>query len=476
VSPHLATITGVAYDSIGRAPLGGAQVQFAAAGNASARIFSALADSLGRFRIDSVPYGDYLAGFFHPAIDSLGIEVQPRAVRVAMERQHVNLGSPPPAQLLSAICGDRLKSDSTALVIGHVRQADTEQPIVNASVILEWTETTIGARGAQTVNRSATAHSRDGGWFALCGVPSGFEYTMHAAFGEDTTGFIEHESAPNGADHVTFFVGHAVREIVAAGPAFDSVARNSVSRLRGDARLVGRVVNKLGAPVAGAKIEIVGAAVVGTATSEGRFSIDSLPSGTRTLNVRAIGYAPVGTVVQLASGRPTNAELHLDERATQLEAVEIKSTTAYSRKLVVFENHRRKSVSGMFVRPSAENGSDQWTLVTIFQQAPNTRVDDSQGEPIATLRASNGRPGRCIPSLYVDGERTYLTFADLNGYYGPGEFARGRSLLQQRRPAGGVRRSPQRWLRSRCNLDAAVQEKDVAPSLALLETRAALPF
>src|SRR5829696_6873095 len=67
-------ISGVVYDSIARAPLAGASVQLVAADRSRAAAFSAITDSAGRFTIPAVVVGDYMIGFFHPMLDSLGID------------------------------------------------------------------------------------------------------------------------------------------------------------------------------------------------------------------------------------------------------------------------------------------------------------------------------------------------------------------------------------------------------------------
>src|SRR5438552_2559346 len=72
--PEGTTITGVVHDSIGRRPLADATVQLVGADRGRRFGRSTISDSLGRFQLDSVTAGRYSLGFFHPVLESLGID------------------------------------------------------------------------------------------------------------------------------------------------------------------------------------------------------------------------------------------------------------------------------------------------------------------------------------------------------------------------------------------------------------------
>ena len=76
------TVSGIVRDSISHAPLAAATVQLVAPDSVARLGRSAVSDSLGRFRITDVADGQYMIGFYHPLLDSLGVEPPPRAVRV----------------------------------------------------------------------------------------------------------------------------------------------------------------------------------------------------------------------------------------------------------------------------------------------------------------------------------------------------------------------------------------------------------
>jgi hypothetical protein len=412
-SPQTARVSGTVFDSIGNKPLASAGVQlFATSGPAAGRTFATSTDSLGAFRVDGVPFGEYVAGFFHAAIDSLGIDVKSRAVRVNASRTRVDLASPSPAEMITAFCGAGSLRDSTALLIGHVRSAESEAPIAGADVLLEWTETTIErGRGLVSRDRMATARTIAGGWFALCGVRAGSPMLTRAAFERDTTGYVMHESKLRSVAHVSFTIGRTQRVAVV-----DS-AGDTLHFERGSARLVGRVSTPQGQP-ANARVDVPGTGFVVQTTNDGRFTIDRLPSGTRTVTIRAIGFAPTDHVVHLAEGRPTTAELRFPETAVALAAVEVRADQVFSRKLHTFETNRRRTVGGSFYRPGPENALEHATLVTLVQQTPRYSIRYVRGEYTAWLRLPRRE---CVPSLWVDGQRFRMGFEQLVNTIGPGE-------------------------------------------------------
>src|ERR1043165_5880046 len=59
---------------------------------------------------------------------------------------------------------------------------------------------------------------------------------------------------------------------------------------RGTSRLTGKIVNKQGQPLSGARVTVEGSGIVAISRANGEFSLDSLPAGTQSLDVRKLGY------------------------------------------------------------------------------------------------------------------------------------------------------------------------------------------
>ncbi|MEO7522323.1 MAG: carboxypeptidase-like regulatory domain-containing protein, partial [Gemmatimonas sp.] len=172
-----ATISGIVFDSIARAPLAGATVQLVAASDDGFGK-SATSDAAGAFIFTGVPDGRYTIGFFHPMLDSLGLEPLLRTVAVegGVRGLRVDLAIPSPARLRATICASAsaVTSSSTppSVVMGFVRNASDLAPVAGASVTGEWSEFSIGRGGIARTNPRRVAKTGDNGWFAICGVPS----------------------------------------------------------------------------------------------------------------------------------------------------------------------------------------------------------------------------------------------------------------------------------------------------------------
>ena len=133
-----ARVQGIVFDSLGNRPLGGATVQVLESppGRSS---YAAVTDSLGRFQIDSVRPGSYLAGFLHPLLDSIGVVAPYDSIEVhAGATASVALAVPSGRRIAGAICGEnRAKdkagragsADSVGMIVGHVRDAGTGAPM-----------------------------------------------------------------------------------------------------------------------------------------------------------------------------------------------------------------------------------------------------------------------------------------------------------------------------------------------------------
>src|SRR5262245_61861201 len=97
-----ATITGVVRDSIARRPLSGAIVQLVAGTD----VRSATSDSLGRFTIRDIPTGRHTIGFFHPTLDSLGLDAPQHEVVVGSNAaMRVDLAIPSGERIRATVCG-----------------------------------------------------------------------------------------------------------------------------------------------------------------------------------------------------------------------------------------------------------------------------------------------------------------------------------------------------------------------------------
>ena len=402
-----ASVDGVVYDSISRGTLAGATVQFyGPTDSPNARVVAATTDARGEFRITGLARGRYLAGFFHSSLDSLGLEMPSQVVDLSSDR-HTRLATPSPRTLSRTLCPLVPISDSTAILIGHLRESGTNRALANGRVHVDWRETTINKKDISSVGVVATSETTGPGWFALCGIPSSAPLMVRAELASDTTGDVQLELPPGGIAHVTLYLGITSDSV--AGP----------TRRRDDVRLVGTVLDA-GGRVVVANVSAWGTTANAMTDERGQFRLDSLPAGTRTLEFRSIGSEPQFVVADLVRGQVNRIDVTM-QKAVALKAVEVTAAVVYSKGLELFERHQRRAAGGVFVR--APDGAAGRDLIALTRLAYGVDVEYGRDH---RWRAWMRKPGgsirtgmsRCIPSIYLDGMRNLGDFDDLEGYLG----------------------------------------------------------
>lgn len=447
-----ATVTGIVYDSVSRRPLAGATVQFAgAADSVMGRMYSARSDSAGRYAISNVAPGNYVAGFFHPILDSLGIEVGTRSVTVGEGNLAVPLATPSARTIAGAFCPDGTFGDSLGMLMGRVTATRTGEPLGGAEVRAEWTETVISPSRIYQRDPEIATLADSSGWFGMCLLPGDVALMVRAATPTDTSGFVELTIPPGELRHVTFHVGGARPvTIFAADTGVGAMPTDStlVWARRGEARLSGVVTDPRGAPVPNVRVLVWNAARHTTTNDRGVFALDSLPGGTNTVEVRAIGYTPVKQAVQLDPEQPAQATIALGERAVTMPSITIRGQLVYSRKLLAFEHRRRTSAVGHFITPEDLEGRPFNKLSDIVAAVPAVVVSSGglQGIAMSTSRIAprltgaeapvpmgtpppgNQSPqygGRayCQPIFFVDGQRSFMTSTEIDQHFKSDEIA-----------------------------------------------------
>src|SRR5918996_4095522 len=108
------SVVGSVRDSIADKALVGAVVQIVLT-DAIRSAWSTRTDDRGRFRFDSIVPGEYFATFFHPAVDSLGVQAPVRRVRLGTrDPERLDLAIPAAERVIAALCPGTSPSDSAA--------------------------------------------------------------------------------------------------------------------------------------------------------------------------------------------------------------------------------------------------------------------------------------------------------------------------------------------------------------------------
>lgn len=396
------SVVGEVYDSIAKRPLANALVQIVRT-TALERAYSGVADARGRFRIDSVVPGEYFVSFFHPVVDSLAVQAPVRRVTLgARDPERVELGLPGIERVIAALCPELSPFDSSAVIVGEVRDPDTGAPLPNVSVTARWVDLVIAERF--TVEQQA-ARTRSGpsGSYALCGLPGAGEVSLQAEADLRTTGRLEVPLTSRSVVRRDLAVAEGSTFVTLAGEVSEGRVRMD-TLLRGPGRLSGTVVNDAGRPVTDAIVEVWRTGLTARTDATGRFEIMNLPVGTHALEVRRIGFAPQQIPVHLATRSPTSVDVVLDKPVRMLEAVRVTARTLYSRRQAEIEQRRRRGFGHFIMRDELER-SPAARVTDVLRRVPGVRVYTAQGHDVVTLARGVGLSGPCRPTVYMDGHR-----------------------------------------------------------------------
>jgi hypothetical protein len=419
-----ATVSGVVYDSTAHAPLDGATVQIAK----GEFVKSATSDATGRYILSDLAPGTYTLGFFHPVLDSIGVEAPTREVTITDTRGVIlDLSVPSPARIRAAICGAARTADSTAVIIGTVRDATTEQPAPGVSVTGEWLEYVINRGGMNRQLRRLSAKTGENGWFALCNVPESGTVALTASRGNDSTGVIEVQIPPDAFLRREIYIGSVQTETEtapAAGAAAATPNVTTVSRVIhvGNGHLTGKVVAVEGnRPLANAIVMVVDGPFTRT-NDQGEFTLTRAPTGTQMVEVRAVGYYPHRRQVNVvAKAPPVNVSL------STLKAV-LDTVKIIAKRLPQgpddggFLRRRRQSMGKFMTTQDVIKWNPRETT-DLFRYFPGVRTTLNQfGQPMLQMRGAFAE--YCEPAIFINGANmSFMDTSDIDTWVKPSEIA-----------------------------------------------------
>ena len=417
--PTTGFLQGVAFDSVHREPLIGAIIQVEGTGRFS------ITDSIGRFLVDSIPPGAYRLMVDHLMLDTLGIAlVTPPMSFSANAVTQTYITVPSSETLVAMMCPAARRTLGPGALVGRVREPDTEEPAVGARVSFVWYDADLpGLPAAIRQSQKKVPRVREttvgpDGTYRLCGLPEKFEGKLQAQR-KDGGATAEVDVAQD--DGVLSLRSVSVAPLVVAA-AKDSTGKPRLVA-KGSARVTGRVVNKSGAPVAGARIGLMGASAATTSRTNGEFTLDSLPSGTQALVVRQIGYRPTEVPVELSARSPARVMVRLGDFVPELSPVEVVSRRDEGLQKVGYLDRKRSS-GGYFLTPEQIEKRRATQFTDLMRTIPGLQVQSQGRDAMLTSSRSSGTgSGGCV-TVYVDGAPwQQLQPGDLDSFIQPDEVA-----------------------------------------------------
>jgi hypothetical protein len=186
----------------------------------------------------------------------------------------------------------------------------------------------------------------------------------------------------------------------------------------------GKVVNAGGAPVAGARVGLMGSSAAALTRANGEFVLDSLPAGTQALVIRQLGYRPTEQTVELSSRAPVRVTVRLGNFVPELSPVEVVSRRDEGLQSVGYLDRKRTSAGGHFMGTEEIDKRHAMQFTDLMRTMPGMRVSSGgDGQAMLTSTRSATGSGGCV-TIFVDGAKwQQLQPGDLDSFVRPDEVA-----------------------------------------------------
>jgi hypothetical protein len=145
-----------------------------------------------------------------------------------------------------------------------------------------------------------------------------------------------------------------------------------------------------------------------TSDADGRFSLGALPGGTHTLEVRAVGFAPVQQAVDIVHGAPGAAEVALTNLGITLDTVRVSAQRVFtSRREADFERRLRSGYGHLIDETEIEKRRPH-VLTDLLRMVPGVQVLPGRRSGYDVFMRGGQAilgGGLCRPVLMIDGAR-----------------------------------------------------------------------
>jgi hypothetical protein len=407
----LASVHGTAVDSVHGELLVGALVRVEGTNR------EAMTDSTGRYRIEGVPPGQHRLVILHPVLDTLGIGlVTPNMNFAGGESALVDVAIPSAETIVGLFCTPARRALGPAALVGFIRDADTGAPAEGAKVSLLFYESDpLGLKKAARVREAVIG--KDGG-YRLCGLPGTLTGKLQVFRGGVSSGEVPVELNDSFLALRSMSIS-STATVIAAAP--NDSGKRPPPRILGSAKLTGRVVTKAGQPLVGARVGLQGMSAATLTKANGEFTMDSLPSGTQTLEVRQLGYSPTEVAVELSAAQPHRVQVQMSDYVPVLQTMRVTAQREKGLMDVGF-NDRKRSSSGFFLDADALAQRKSTQFSDVLRTVPGIRVQPAgNGQQVVT--SSRDPMGGCV-NFWVDGAQWQQQYpGDLDTFVRPEEVA-----------------------------------------------------
>ena len=367
------TIRGLAYDSLAFRPMAGALITAEPGGE------SAASDSLGRFTIYSAQRVMRLVAF-HERADRLGLgELSATRPEGDGPWERPIVATPGVNTVWARLCvGQRRPANGMGgMLFGSTTAADGVTRVAGVGLVVQW-QAVKSLLDSTPKFETMTVRSDSLGNYLFCGVQEFGPAALVASSSQYRSDNVLVDADAASLRRVDLILG------ATAGPAATATVQ-------------GRVVDENGASVPAATVTFGGFATEIMSGPNGRFTINNVPTGSRMVSARKIGYVTVAKQLDVLQKGVTGLEVLL-EKGTLVEQVNVRATRIKSRDATELDE-RRVSGLGRFVDSTHFAKYDRTRQALDLLPGIRTQVGRSPGDFVIRGR------GDCMASLWVNGVR-----------------------------------------------------------------------
>jgi Carboxypeptidase regulatory-like domain len=362
-------------------------------------------DSLGKFEIDTLSPGTYQVGVFHPLLDSLGIALATRPFHIGPDSSSfIVLAVPSAATIVHGICPVQSDARGNSAVIGHVNDPETLRPVAQAEVSVAWTEIEVSkAFGIRRTGRLVRDSTDRSGAFKICGLPSSMQATLQARRGSTVTA------------EIPIALGEKPIELLSRALLLSTA--DSTTKV-GNATVSGVVLLEGSPANGGSRVELVGTDIVAITNDKGEFTMRDLPSGSKVLLARHLGFGAETAPVDLSSHEQKHVTMKLAKFVAVMDPILVTARRSAALDKIGF-SQRKKSGVGYYIGPERLELMHPNSVTDILRMVPGLRVSYSPyGDVVSSSRGSGSG---CVQYYLDDMPYTEATPGDISSFVTGGE-------------------------------------------------------
>jgi hypothetical protein len=405
-SSGVAILMGFVMDSIHGAPLANAKVTIEGTNR------SGMTTAEGQYRIDSIPPGSHRVVVTHPMLDTAGLQMRtPEYPFVAGKVHPLDLAIPPGDRLVANMCSPAQRNIGPAVMVGFVKDADSNKPAVGAKVEVVFQVADVIGRKSTRV-RSQNTDSL--GLYHICGLPSDMSGKVQVFRNGVSSGEVPVE-VTGGFFALRAFSISSTKQVAEVKGDSGKVTKIA----KGSARVTGVVVDKTGKPLGGARVMLQGGGATAISQPNGQFVLDSLPSGTQALEVRKLGYAAEDVPVELSSNAPATTKVTLGDFVPVLQTMVVEAERDKALSKIGFLE--RKNMGNGYFFDGDQINHESMSFSDVMRISPGLRISPTGDGRTYVIQDSRSATGGCV-NYYVDGTPWQtLQPGDIDSYVRPNE-------------------------------------------------------